>query len=449
MVSGLPPGASVDATPQLTWTPAPNQAGTYALQLSASDGVNPPTLKTLILTVVETIVDSDGDGFPDTATPPYPQDNCPSIYNAGTNWVDQNGGAHTGTQPDFDLDGRGDLCDTPEHGGDSPLGTAYVGQVTSAASVTPPANGTAYQVNEPIFVTATVTFQRVDRNGDTVPDKYFAFRPDPFNVFVKVENGGQVVHAHRILEAPAVHIPVDLVEIPGGTDPCPSGMTTVPTGQPAPFNTACAISTVVEVTQSRTDFVAGALTVTPTYFNFNRDPELNATPPVQPEDPALCLTEADGCYANIWLGLAPASPTTVAVSVAPAPPMLAPAVEVTPGTWDLTWEPVASSGRVDVYVGDLPGGFTVSQIQAAQVLLNGTVTPVFTEVLAGRAGFTGPVLHLQYNRSQAMTSLHTLASRQFLPAGDQAPLLLSGLLTAAGAPGPEVALLRATPLVLL
>jgi hypothetical protein len=321
------------------------------------------------------------------------------------------------------------------------VGAAYVGKVLSAASVTPPANGTDYQVNEPIFITATVTFQRVDRDGDTVPDKYFAFRPDPFNVFVKVENGLQVVAAHRILEAPAVHIPVDLVEIPGGTAPCPNGMTTVATG--------CAISTVVEVTQSRTDFVPGTLTVTPTYFNFIRDPELNATPPVNPGDPALCVTEEDGCYLNLWLGLAPGPSTTVLVSGGDAPPLVAPLVGVSPATWDLSWEPVASSGVVDLYVGNLPGGLTVTQIQAAQVRLNGAVLPVFTEVLASSAGFTGPVLHLQYNRTQAMTSLRTLASRQFLPAGDQAPLLLSGLLTSDGNAGPAVAVFRATPLVLL
>jgi hypothetical protein len=48
-----------------------------------------------------------------------------------------------------------------------------------------------------------------------------------------------------------------------------------------------------------------------------------------------------------------------------------------------------------------------------------------------------------------MASLRILASRNFVAAGDTEPALLTGVLTADGLPGAEVAVLRAQPVVLL
>jgi ELWxxDGT repeat protein len=52
-------------------------------------------------------VDFDGDGVGDNS------DNCPVYYNPPKTWTDINGATHNDTQPDYDLDGRGDpyLCD--------------------------------------------------------------------------------------------------------------------------------------------------------------------------------------------------------------------------------------------------------------------------------------------------------------------------------------------------
>ena len=416
------------------------------MTVTVTDGVM-TTSKTLTLTVNDTILDTDGDGFPDEATGIYPADNCRTVFNPASDWVDKNNVSHTGTQANFDLDTPplGDLCDTPEKGGDSPLGSAFDGKVlTSQAMVTPPTNGSSYQAGESIFVTVRVTFQRVDRDGDGTFDKYFAFRPDPFNVFVKVENNGVEEAAHRILEAPMRHIPVDLLEIPGGTELCPSGTTQLPDG-------ACQISTVVDITQSRTGFTPGTLTLTPSYFNFIKDPELNADGTLGP----ICLTEADGCFVYIWLGVAPAPPTTVTVSGTTPSPTLSPAVTVSPASWDLRWDTLGATGLVDLYLGNLTGPCptgatcTVEKIVASQVRLNGTVAPSFSEILTSVTGFTGHVLHLRYPQKEAMASLRVLTS-QTLVAGQQVPLLLTGLLTSDGqATGATVALVRATPTVTL
>jgi hypothetical protein len=76
-----------------------------------------------------TVVDTDGDGVPDS------QDNCPTVYNPPVaSWVDILGNFHNdNSQPDFDLDGVGDACDlcpkVANDGGPCPSsvggGTAY------------------------------------------------------------------------------------------------------------------------------------------------------------------------------------------------------------------------------------------------------------------------------------------------------------------------------------
>src|SRR2546425_374238 len=130
-VQGLPPGATFNSsTGQISWRPAPNQAGTYGVTVTVTDGVSTVT-KEITLSVADTILDSDLDGFPDVAffdplnpsTLLYPKDNCGpnqpntnypnGIYNKAAKWVDINRGVHPTSlldqQPDFDLDGKGDL----------------------------------------------------------------------------------------------------------------------------------------------------------------------------------------------------------------------------------------------------------------------------------------------------------------------------------------------------
>jgi hypothetical protein len=202
---------------------------------------------------------------------------------------------------------------------------------------------------------------------------------------------------------------------------------------------------VLDVKESRPDFQPGTVTITPTYFNFLRDPEYNDV--ATPERPVVCVTEADGCYKNIWLGLAPAPPSTVTVSGTTTPAPVAPQTAVIPATWDLRWDTLGSTGTVEIRLGNLTGGFTVSQIVAAQVRLNGTVLPTSTGILASAPGFTGPVLKLTYPQAAAMASLKALAA-QHLVAGQTVPLLVTGLLTTNGQAGSStVATLRATPSV--
>jgi Putative metal-binding motif/Bacterial TSP3 repeat/Thrombospondin type 3 repeat len=73
--------------------------------------------------VVNLALDGDGDGVPDDL------DNCLTLPNPPSDWVDINGDGHSQSQADFDLDQNGDACDTDDDndgvadGGDNcPLG---------------------------------------------------------------------------------------------------------------------------------------------------------------------------------------------------------------------------------------------------------------------------------------------------------------------------------------
>ncbi len=436
----LPGGATFDGnTNILAWQPAPNQAGSYAVKLAADDGETMST-KVITLTVADTILDSDLDGFPDVATPPYPQDNCVDVYNIPTNGD---------VQDDFEGDGIGDLCD------DIPIDDAFVKdpnggddpKVLTESNVLPPANGTEYQEAEPIFINATITLKRVDYLGadgqpgnDGIPDPYYAVRADSASVRLKVlDQAGEPVYENEIAEAPALHIPNGLVSMPGGDGPCPTGTNTVTTGEPAPFDTACTMSTVIELTQTRTGIAASALTVIPAYFNFIQDPERGAD----------CQTEEEGCFSPIWMGVSEGEPTMVLLANNPAPPTIAPTVVVEPLLWDLTWEVDGAAGVVNVYLGDLPSPFSVEQIQASSVVLNGSVLPSAATLTSGIPGLSGDVLHLQYPQGAAMAGLSALESRVFAPSGDTGQLLITGILTADGQPGDEIAILRVRPQVAL
>jgi hypothetical protein len=117
---------------------------------------------------------------------------------------------------------------------------------------------------------------------------------------------------------------------------------------------------------------------------------------------------------------------------------------VSPAIWDPRWATIPSTGVVDVYLGNLPTGYTVAQIDKNKVLLNGAVAPTSFETLSSFTGFTGSVVHLRYPQAQAITSLQALLARN-LVLDEQVNVLLTGPLTGTGLPPPVVALLRATP----
>jgi hypothetical protein len=278
---GLPPGASFDTTvsPTFTWTPTSGQAGTYYVTFEVSDGQATDS-EEIVITVNDTILDSDLDGVADATdncdfTPNPDQadvdgdgvgdvcDNCPHENNPPSNWTDINGVAHSNEQPDFDLDGVGDACE---------------GQVTTQTSISPPVSGAGYAVGEPISVTATVKFDPINFYGDSAPDAYSAFRPDPYNVILLVKDGaGNEVFADRILEGPPLSIPGDLVGIP--------------------TTSSQTFSTVIPLTEWFTQLQPGSYTVEGKYVNFAKHPELNPD--------GTCPAEAD-CVVPIWEGVAPA-----------------------------------------------------------------------------------------------------------------------------------------------
>ncbi len=72
--------------------------------------------------------DRDADGISGHAGGP---DNCPAVYNPLATWIDNTGAQHTNEQPDFDLDGKGDVCDD-DADGDTYVSVAYFvsGQTT-------------------------------------------------------------------------------------------------------------------------------------------------------------------------------------------------------------------------------------------------------------------------------------------------------------------------------
>jgi YD repeat-containing protein len=80
----------------------------YYWRVDARDNRNNVTSGTVWSFV--TTDDSDADGFADSS------DNCPYIFNPASSWVDINGINHQDEQPDMDLDGSGDACDTDKDG---------------------------------------------------------------------------------------------------------------------------------------------------------------------------------------------------------------------------------------------------------------------------------------------------------------------------------------------
>jgi hypothetical protein len=130
---------------------------------------------------IATVVDTDGDGVPDS------QDNCPEVYNPD--------------QKDTDGDGIGDVCD-PTAMGESPAE-----KPTGSLAVGPSPDGA-------IYVDVAVTFKPI--NGQTTP----YVKPDPYNVVLRLfdHSNGTEIFADHVLCGPPCSLPNDLVYVSSPED---------------------------------------------------------------------------------------------------------------------------------------------------------------------------------------------------------------------------------------
>ena len=251
--TGLPPGATFDPTTRaFSWTPNAAQAGTYLVSFTASDGQASDTER-IVITVNDTILDSDLDTVPDAV------DKCPFVPNPD--------------QSDLDGDGLGDVCD-PDPNAFQALVQATV------ADVSAPFSSSGHVVGESVLVTVEVTFHpRSDTLGC-----YFNVRPSPYNVILRVlDRAGNVVIAQRVPEGPPL-----VITFPGGDlgEICATAQ---------PFTTA------IEVTDWHT-LAPGVYTIETNYESHGvKDPDLGPT--------GICLTGANNCFTPIWQGTAPAALT--------------------------------------------------------------------------------------------------------------------------------------------
>jgi hypothetical protein len=126
--------------------------------------------------------------------------------------------------------------------------------------------------------------------GGGASEPYFVLPPNQFNVILTVkDSAGHEVEATQIPEGPPISIPGDLVSIPAGSTQT--------------------FSTDIDLTLWYPNLVPGTYTVTATYVNFVKDPEL------QPD--GTCAAGPGNCVTNLWLGTAPAGAVSVPVNRAP------------------------------------------------------------------------------------------------------------------------------------
>jgi hypothetical protein len=251
--SPLPMGATFNTqTGQFSWTPTSFQAGTYLVNFTVTDGQQ-ADFEEVRITVLDTIADLDGDGVPDAV------DNCPTVPNPD--------------QSDLDGDGIGDVCDG------IPLGPAFIGIVATSSTITPPASPTGFTPQEPIRITASVTFAPT-----TVPYFVVATR---HNFIPRVDG----VHgATRSPEAPPVLLFEDL----------PATLSSDLLSVDASAQTFTA---VIDLRDWYPDLPPGAHTVEVDYVNFLRDPRVVAgvCPPGQ------------SCVEPLFMGVVPAATQTIVV----------------------------------------------------------------------------------------------------------------------------------------
>jgi hypothetical protein len=256
----LPVGAAFNPqTGQFTWTPTGYQAGVYRATFTVTDGEQ-TDFEEVTITVLDTIVDSDGDGVPDAI------DNCPTVPNPD--------------QSDLDGNGIGDVCDP------APLGPQFADKVATVSTVSGPATSAGFTTNptEPILVTGTVTF-------DPVPGQpYYAVIPTPYNLIprVRATDGVTFIVADRVPEG----LPISFAD----DSPDLALITTTSRTFSAQVN--------LRDWYARPESLpAGQYTVTVEYVNFARDPDVVN---------GVC-TAASGCFAPTWMGIVPAATTTITV----------------------------------------------------------------------------------------------------------------------------------------
>jgi hypothetical protein len=251
----LPTGATFDPeTATFTWTPSSAQAGTYhvkfVLQI-CGDGCNDPIVREATIVVNDTLVDTDGDGVPNTV------DNCPDTPNPD--------------QSDLDGDGVGDVCDS------TPLGAPFDGLVSNTTTVAPPASPSGFAPGEPIRVTATVTF-------NPGPEPYYVIRPTQYNVVALVDGAPG---ADRIQEAPPINLSLD-----------PLSPDLVRVG-----NTPLTLTTTFDLTDWYTALTLGQHSVQLNYVSFVKDPDLS---------PTNVCTSTD-CVSPLWMGVVSAGARTITI----------------------------------------------------------------------------------------------------------------------------------------
>jgi len=256
----LPDGATFNAqTGQFSWTPTGYQAGLYRINFTVTNGEQ-TDFEEVPITVLDTIVDTDGDGVPDDI------DNCPFVSNPD--------------QSDLDGNGIGDVCDP------APLGPQFVDKTTTTSTVSRPVTRAGFTTNptEPIVVTGTVTF-------DPVPGHpYYAVIPTPYNLIPRVtaQGGTSFIDADRVPEG----LPISFAD----GSPDLALITTTSRTFSAQVN-------LRDWYANPASLPAGQYAVALEYVNFARDPDVVK---------GVC-TAASGCFEPTWMGIAPAASTTIAV----------------------------------------------------------------------------------------------------------------------------------------
>jgi len=256
----LPDGATFDPqSGQFSWTPTSYQAGLYRVYFTVTDGEQ-TDFEEVPITVLDTIVDTDGDGVPDDI------DNCPFVPNPD--------------QSDLDGNGIGDVCDP------APLGPQFIDKTTTTSTVSRPVTRAGFTTNptEPIVVTGTVTF-------DPVPGHpYYAVIPTPYNLIPRVtaQGGTSFIDADRVPEG----LPISFAD----GSPDLALITTTSRTFSAQVN-------LRDWYANPASLPAGQYAVALEYVNFARDPDVVK---------GVC-TAASGCFEPTWMGIAPAASTTIAV----------------------------------------------------------------------------------------------------------------------------------------
>ncbi len=257
---------------------------------------------------IGTVVDTDGDGVPDSI------DNCPAVYNPPVaSWKDINGQLHSNSQPDFDLDGFGDACDlcpqTPNDGGPCP----------------PPVGGGSTSTSGPL-ITVTITY-----NG---PNTYLV--PPNCNSVVFNSNPSIPQNCRRI--PPYV---LTVVEEANGLGSPGGDWIAAKAGDS--WTITCNLLEIFDEAALKT---AGNVDITPMYTFFETDRGLD------PAGNCVGVAQGDICVDTsqykLFQGTIPAQPVSVATTAFKSVP-----IDIKPGTLPKTIN-LGSQGNIPVAILSTP-----------------------------------------------------------------------------------------------